>query len=42
MKMEGLVSKYTIAKFKPQHGHINEDKVDNLVERKFMIRTIFR
>lgn len=35
MKMEGLVSKYTIAKFKPQHNNVNEDKVDNLVERKF-------
>ncbi len=35
MSMKGLVSKYTIAKFKPQLGIVNEEKADNLVERKF-------
>ncbi len=35
MKNEGLVSKYTVAKFKPQYSSTNEEKVSNLVERKF-------
>jgi len=35
MRMKGLVSKYTIAKFKPQYDIANEENVNNLVERKF-------
>ncbi len=35
MRLQGLVSKYTVAKFKPQKGNVNEEKADNLVERKF-------
>ena len=35
MRMNGLVSKYTIAKFKPQYDITNKENVDNLVERKF-------
>ena len=35
MKVKGLVSKYTVAKFKPQYGSTNEEKADNLIERKF-------
>lgn len=31
----GLVSKYTMAKFKPQYDIANEESVDNLIERKF-------
>lgn len=35
MKQEGLVSKYTVAQFKPRLDKCNESKVANLVERKF-------
>jgi transposase InsO family protein len=35
MKQEGLVSSYTVAQFKPHRAKCNEDKVANLVERKF-------
>jgi putative transposase len=35
MKQEGLVSKYTVAQFKPHHDKCNEAKVANLVNRKF-------
>lgn len=35
MKQEGLVSKYTVAKFKPHVDKCNESKVANLVNRKF-------
>ncbi len=35
MKVDGLVSKYTVAKFKPQNGNANEEEADNLVKRKF-------
>jgi putative transposase len=35
MKQEGLVSKYTIAKFKPHHDKVNEEEATNLVERNF-------
>ena len=35
MKRKGLVSKYTIAKFKPHHDKVNEEKLANLVERNF-------
>jgi len=35
MKQEGLISKYTIAQFKPHIDKCNESKVANLVERKF-------
>lgn len=35
MKQEGLVSKYTVAQFKPHVDKCNESKVANLVERKF-------
>ena len=35
MKQEGLVSNYTVAQYKPQTAKCNEDKVENVVERKF-------
>ena len=35
MKQEGLVSAYTVAQFKPHISKCNEDKVANLVARKF-------
>ena len=35
MKENGLVSKYTVAKFKPHVDKCNESKVANLVNRKF-------
>lgn len=35
MKQEGLVSSYTVAQFKPHKTKCNEEKVANLVERKF-------
>ena len=35
MKQEGLVSNYTVAKFRPHVDKCNESKVANLVNRKF-------
>lgn len=35
MKQEGLVSTYTIAQFKPHKAKCNEDKIANIVDRKF-------
>lgn len=35
MDQEGLVSKYTVAQFKPHVDKCNESKVENLVKRKF-------
>ncbi|EGC93282.1 integrase core domain protein [Turicibacter sp. HGF1] len=35
MKQEGLVSNYTVAQYKPHTAKCNEDKVENVVERKF-------
>ena len=35
MKQEGLVSKYTVAQFKPHVDKCNESKVENLVKREF-------
>ncbi len=35
MKENGLVSKYTVAKFKPHVDKCNESKIANLVNRKF-------
>jgi transposase InsO family protein len=35
MKQNGLVSKYTIANFKPHHDKVNEEELANLVERNF-------
>ena len=35
MKQEGLVSRYTVAQFKPHVDKCNESKVANLVKREF-------
>lgn len=35
MKSNGLVSTYTVAKFKPQKPTVNEEKIDNVVNREF-------
>lgn len=35
MKLEGLVSNYTVAKFRPHVDKCNESKIANLVKRKF-------
>jgi len=35
MKQEGLVSKYTVAQFKPYAPKCNEEKIDNLLDRNF-------
>lgn len=35
MKQEGLVSNYTVAQFKPHVSKCNEDKIENVVDRKF-------
>lgn len=35
MKQEGLVSNYTVAQFKPHVAKCNEDKIANVVDRKF-------
>ena len=35
MKQEGLVSNYTIAQYKPHIPTCNEDKVENVLDRKF-------
>ncbi len=35
MKQEGLVSNYTVAQFKPHTAKCNEDKIENIVDRKF-------
>ena len=35
MKAEGLVSTYTVAQFKPHVAKCNEDKIENVVDRKF-------
>lgn len=35
MKQEGLVSNYTVAQFKPHVAKCNEDKIENVVDRKF-------
>ena len=35
MKQEGLVSKYTVAQFKPHIDQCNESKVENVVNREF-------
>jgi transposase InsO family protein len=35
MKQEGLVSNYTVAKFRPHVDKCNESKIANLVKRKF-------
>jgi transposase InsO family protein len=35
MKQEGLVSSYTVSQYKPHVAKCNEDKVANLVDRKF-------
>lgn len=35
MKQEGLVSRYTVAQFKPHIDKCNESKVENLLNRKF-------
>lgn len=35
MKQEGLVSKYTVAQYKPHVDKCNESKVANLVKREF-------
>lgn len=35
MKQEGLVSNYTVAQFKPHVDKCNEDKIANVVDRKF-------
>lgn len=35
MKQEGLISKYTVAQFKPHVDKCNESKVENLVKREF-------
>ncbi|HET7818916.1 MAG TPA: IS3 family transposase [Bacteroidia bacterium] len=35
MKAEGLVSKYTIAQFKPQKSTVNESDVGNVLDREF-------
>ncbi len=35
MKMNGLVSNYTVAQFKPHVDKCNESKIENLVDRKF-------
>lgn len=41
MKQEGLVSKYTVAQFKPHHDKCNESKVANLVDRKFSNQPLY-
>ncbi len=35
MKTEGLVSKYTVAQFKPQKSTVNESDVGNVLDREF-------
>src|SRR5690625_1640705 len=35
MKEKGLVSKYTIAQFKPQKSNVNESEVGNVLNRDF-------
>lgn len=35
MKLEGLVSNYTVAQFKPHVVKCNEDKIENIVDRQF-------
>lgn len=35
MKEQGLVSNYTVAQFKPHVAKCNEDKIENVVDRKF-------
>lgn len=35
MKQEGLVSTYTVAQFKPHVAKCNEDRIENVVDRKF-------
>lgn len=35
MKQEGLVSTYTNAQFKPQKNRYNEEKAENILNRKF-------
>lgn len=35
MREHGLVSKYTVAKFKPIRTKVNEDKIDNTLNREF-------
>src|SRR5690625_3993947 len=35
MKEQGLVSKYTIAQFKPQNSTVNESDVGNVLNREF-------
>lgn len=41
MKQEGLVSKYTVAQFRPHHDKCNASKVANLVDRKFSNRPLY-
>ena len=35
MKVQGLVSKYTVAQFKPTESKINEFEVSNVLNREF-------
>jgi putative transposase len=35
MKEQGLVSKYTMAQFKPQKSKVNEDVTTNTLNREF-------
>lgn len=35
MKQKGLVSKYTVAQYKPTKRTTNDDKIENVVNRKF-------
>ena len=35
MKQEGLVSSYTVAKYRPQKDTCNESNIENVVDRKF-------
>lgn len=38
MKEQGLVSKYTVAQYKPQKTKQNEEAVDNVLDRKFDVQ----
>jgi SOS response regulatory protein OraA/RecX len=35
MRLEGLVSKYTVAQYKPQRSTCNEEKTANILKRDF-------
>jgi len=39
MKKLGLVSKYTVAQFKPQKTNCNEDPIKNKLNRKLIIKS---